>query len=89
MREWLVRQRTGIINQIRAFLLEGGARYRPLVDGDFLIIARHKRLFATNNQGDPRLYRGGSKSLTVPAVAPQALSTRLRTQTTKHIDGPP
>jgi hypothetical protein len=38
---------------------------------------------------NPRLCRGGSRSLTVPAVAPQAPSTTLRRQATKHIDVPP
>jgi len=37
----------------------------------------------------PRLCRGGSRSLTVPAVAPQSPSTTLRRQATKHIDVPP
>jgi putative tryptophan/tyrosine transport system substrate-binding protein len=37
----------------------------------------------------PRLCRGGSRSLTVPAVAPQAPSTTLRRQATKHIDVAP
>src|SRR5579864_7474502 len=37
----------------------------------------------------PRLCRGGSRSLTVPAVAPQSPSMTLRRQATKHIDVPP
>jgi ABC-type uncharacterized transport system ATPase subunit len=62
--------------------------------GDFVAVDRASftvdrgEIFGLITREIPRLCRGGSKSLTVPAVTPRAPWTRIRTRAAKHIGEP-